>query len=95
MGRFLFRRMYFAVFSMIAATLIVFGLSRAAGDPLLLYAQQGGGYGLTPEQKKLIEEYLGLDKPLAIQYLVWIGNAARGNLGETLLDRTKVSKLIS
>ena len=94
MAKFLIRRVYFAVFSMFAATIIVFGLSRAAGDPLLLYAQQGGGYGLSPAQRKNIEEYLGLDKPLMVQYFVWVGNALRLNLGETLLDRTAVTKLI-
>lgn len=94
MTRFLIRRVYFAFFSMFAATIIVFGLSRAAGDPLLLYAQQGGGYGLSPEQRVNIEKYLGLDKPLMVQYFVWLGNALRGNLGQTLLDRTAVTKLI-
>ena len=94
MTKYLLRRAYFALFSMFAATVIVFGLSRAAGDPLLLYAQQGGGYGLSPEQREHIEKYLGLDKPLVIQYAVWVGNALRGNLGTTLLDRTPVTKLI-
>lgn len=95
MGRFLFRRAYFAVFSLFAATIIVFGLSRVNGDPLLVYTQQGGGYGLSEEQKKDIEEYLGLDKPLAVQYLVWVGNALRGDFSRTLLDRAPVFGLIT
>ena len=90
MGRFLFRRAYFAVFSLLAATVIVFGLSRVNGDPLLVYTQQGGGYGLSDEQRKDIEEYLGLDKPLVVQYLVWVGNALRGDFSRTLLDRAPV-----
>lgn len=94
MGRFLIRRGYFALFSLLAATIIVFGLSRAAGDPLLLYAQGGGSYGLSPEQRQQLTEYLGLDKPLVIQYLSWVWNALQGDMGETLLDRTPVFDLI-
>lgn len=94
MGKFLLRRAYFALFSLFAATIIVFGLSRAAGDPLLIYAQEGGGYGMSEEHKKQLEIYLGLDKPLVVQYLVWIGNSMKGDFGKTLLDRTPVFNLI-
>lgn len=93
MTRFLFRRLYFAVFSMFAATIIVFCMSRLIGDPLLLYAQ-AGGYGMPPEQKEYLRAYLGLDKPLIVQYFVWIWNALQGDLGKSLLDRTPVSTMI-
>lgn len=95
MSRFLIRRAFFAVFSLFAATIIVFGLSRVHGDPLLVYTQEGGGYGLSPEQKKEIEKYLGLDKPLVVQYFVWVGNALRGDFSRTLLDRAPVFGLIT
>lgn len=91
MGKFLLRRFLFAIFTLVAATMIVFGLSRAAGDPLLLYAQERGGYGFSEEEREALNKYLGLDKPLIVQYFVWVGNALRGNLGVTLLDRTSVS----
>ncbi len=94
MGKFLVRRVYFTIFSLFAATIIVFGLSRATGDPLLLYAQGGGSYGLSPEQKEELTRYLGLDKPLIVQYFLWVGNALRGDLGKSLLDRASVAKLI-
>ncbi|MYA62976.1 MAG: ABC transporter permease [Dehalococcoidia bacterium] len=94
MRGFLIRRAYFALLSLIAATMIVFGLSRVYGDPLLVYTQEGGGYGLSDEQKEEISRYLGLDKPLIVQYLVWIGNSIRGDFGKTLLDRAPVYGLI-
>jgi peptide/nickel transport system permease protein len=93
-GKFLIRRFYFTIFSLFAATIIVFGLSRATGDPLLLYAQGGGSYGLSPEQRAYLSRYLGLDKPLLVQYFVWVGNAVKGDLGRSLLDRSSVAKLI-
>ncbi len=94
MRSYLVRRAYFAILSLIAATMIVFGLSRVYGDPLLVYTQEGGGYGLSEEQKEEISRYLGLDKPLAVQYLVWVGNSLRGDFGKTLLDRAPVYGLI-
>ena len=78
---------------MFAATIIVFCMSRLIGDPLLLYAQ-AGGYGMPPEQKEYLRQYLGLDKPLIVQYFVWIWNALQGDLGKSLLDRTPVSTMI-
>ncbi len=94
MRHFLIRRAYFAILSLLAATIIVFGLSRVKGDPLLVYTQEGGGYGLSEQQKEEISRYLGLDKPLVIQYLVWLGNSLKGDFGQTLLDRAPVSGLI-
>ena len=94
MRGFLIRRAYFALLSLFAATMIVFGLSRVYGDPLLVYTQEGGGYGLSEEQKEEISRYLGLDKPLILQYFVWVGNSLRGNFGQTLLDRAPVYGLI-
>ncbi len=91
MTRFLLRRGAFTLFSLFAATLIVFCLSRAAGDPLLLYAQNRGGYGFSEEERAGLNKYLGLDKPLVVQYLVWVGNVLRGDLGYTLIDRTPVA----
>ena len=94
MRRFLIRRALFAILSLFAATMIVFGLSRVKGDPLLVYTQEGGGYGLSEQQKEEISRYLGLDKPLVVQYLVWVGNSMKGDFGKTLLDRAPVSGLI-
>lgn len=95
MGTYLLRRASFGLFSLFAATILVFGISRLTGDPLNLYVQEGGGYGLTPEQREDITKYLGLDKPLVVQYFLWIGKALKGNLGVTLLDHAPVLPLIA
>lgn len=89
MHRFILRRFVFGVFTLVGATLITFALSRMAGDPRLLYAQEGG-YGLTPERYEALGRELGLDKPLIWQYGVWLGNILRGRWQESLLDRKPV-----
>ena len=93
MRKFLIRRFFAGILSILAATAIVFGLSRAAGDPLLLYAKPGG-YGVTPEQEQALKEKLRLDKPLIVQYLLWLTDLLQGDFGKTLLAEQEVTKVI-
>ena len=93
MQRFIARRFVFMIFSLLAATMVVFGLSRATGDPLLLYAKPGG-YGMSPEQIEALTKKLGLDKPLVVQYFMWLGRAIRGDFGRTILDERPVLQVI-
>lgn len=93
MGRYLLRRLVATLIGLIGATMIVFMLSRAVGDPRYLYAQEG--YGLTPEMWDAMGEKMGLNRPLIVQYAVWLGRTVRGDLGESLLGRTPVSQLIT
>lgn len=93
MRRFLLRRLVFSVLSMIGATLIVFVLSRMAGDPILLYAKPSG-YGMSEERIEELRNKLGLDKPLIVQYLVWVGQVVRGDFGRTLLAEQPVREVI-
>jgi len=92
MRNFIFRRFIYAIISVIAATFLVFGLSRMSGDPRLLYAKPGG-YGNTEEQWEALGKKLGLDKPFHIQYLMYLGRTLKGDLGKTLLDERPVLDL--
>jgi peptide/nickel transport system permease protein len=73
--------------------MLVFGLSRAVGDPRDLYIQEGG-YGTTPETRKFLEKQLNLDKPLAAQYGIWLGRVLRGDLGNSVFTRAPVLRQI-
>ena len=44
-----------------------------------------------PEVVAAMEKRYGLDQPLIVQYGLWLGNALRGDLGESLRMRTSVS----
>jgi peptide/nickel transport system permease protein len=94
MYKFLIRRFGYAIFALVGATLLVFGLSRLQGDPRYLFIQEGG-YGMTQETWDLLGERLGLDKPLYMQYGIWLGNAARGDLGDSLITREPVRERIA
>ena len=92
MKRFLIGRLVFAVVSIVAATFIVLVLSRASGDPLLLYANSG--YGLSAEGERVLREKLGLNHNVFVQYGIWLSRTLRGDMGETMLDRKPVSRIV-
>ncbi len=94
MQRFILRRFFYMLLTMLCASMLVFVLSRLTGDPRLLYAQEGG-YGITPEQWEALGKQLGLDKPYPVQYVNWLGRAFKGDLGQSMLDRKPVTRLLA
>ncbi len=93
MYRFIIRRLGYMFLTMLIATLLVFTLSRIVGDPRLLYVQEGG-YGLSEEAWDALGVKLHLDKPVIFQYGYWLGDALRGDLGESMLDRKPVVEIL-
>ena len=92
MRRFIVRRFVFSLVSIVVATLAVFLLSRAQGDPLLLYATSG--YGLTAESELALRKKLALDRAVPVQYALWLGRTLKGDMGETILDRKPVARVV-
>ena len=93
MRRFIIRRFVFSLVSIVVATFSVLVLSRAAGDPLLLYANSG--YGLTAESEVALRKKLALDRPVPVQYALWLGRTLKGDMGETILDRKPVFRIVT
>lgn len=90
--RYVVQRLIMLVPLLIGVTLLVFSLSRfAPGDPV--YAALG--YDYTPEQAQKMRHDLGLDRPLAAQYLTWVGDVARGRLGRSIVMNNSVQAIIS
>jgi peptide/nickel transport system permease protein len=70
----------------------VFLLVRIApGDPAAIIA---GDYA-TPEAIQKIRAGLGLDKPIHLQFALYVGSLIRGDLGQSLHSRRPVSQLIA
>ena len=88
MLRFLATRVSLIVPTFIGVTLLTFALIRVIpGDPIELLA---GERGIDPARHAELRADLGLDKPLLVQYGVYIANVARGDLGESILTREPV-----
>lgn len=88
MALFLLRRLGVLIPTFLGITLLSFGLIRLIpGDPVEVMM---GERALDPTMHAEAMHRLGLDKPLPAQYLAYIGNVMRGNLGESLVTRESV-----
>ena len=92
MARFITRRLIALVVVVVAITLVVFMLSRATGDPRYLY--MSSYTRMTTEEWEAQGRAMGLDKPLIVQYLVWVKNAAQGDFGDSVHFRRNSLDLI-
>lgn len=91
MGAFLARRSIRMAFILLIASIIVFySLRFAPGDPT--------GAALNPaaleEVREAYRHRLGLDQPIYRQYLTYLSNLLRGNLGVSIINGTRISELL-
>jgi len=87
MQRYILRRLVFLVFVIVGVTLLLFVIMyMLPGDP----ARAAAGPGAKPEQVERLRIKLGLDKPPHIQYLTYMGNLLRGDLGTSIRTRKPV-----
>jgi peptide/nickel transport system permease protein len=52
------------------------------------------GQNADPESITAMRKLLGLDRPLYVQYVEWLGNAARGDLGTSYINEQSVTSLV-
>jgi len=88
--RFVLRRLAVGVFLCVGVTLIAFTLTQVVpGDPIS--ASLGDAAASDPEIVAAFRARFGLDRPLPEQYVIYLGNLLRGDLGESLLTRRPVA----
>jgi len=76
---------------LLVVAVLVFALLRLApGDPAAIMA----GDAASAEQIERIRAGLGLDKPIIVQFGIWLGKVLSGDLGESFYFRIKVTTLI-
>jgi peptide/nickel transport system permease protein len=76
----------------IISVLLFFLVRSAPGGPLTSARRNPN---VTKEQIEAIEEKLGLNDPLPVQYGRWIGEMFKGNLGESIKFRRPVNDMIA
>jgi len=93
MARFLIQRLLAAILTIFVTTIAVSMLIHLVpGDPVqIMYAQS---QGTTPEQLEAVRERLGLDQPLVVQYLSFLGRVLHGDLGVTIRGEQPVLELL-
>jgi peptide/nickel transport system permease protein len=82
MRRYLVERLVSGAFVLFGVSFIVFVLSHLApGDP----AQVMLGPLATPRELASLREQLGLDRPILVQYGIWLSRVAQGDLGRSIM----------
>ena len=92
MARFLGRRLIRAVLTVWAVATLVFLLMHALPGDVVLVLLDTVGAG-SPAAEKM-RQFLGLDRPLHVQYFDWLGDILRGDMGNSLLGGYPVWDLV-
>jgi len=87
MRTYVLRRLLVAMPSLLIASLIVFTLPRMIPGDVVQLMLEEKAYGKDLEE---LRAKLGLDRPIPVQYMLWLGEVGRGNLGESLWTRQPV-----
>jgi peptide/nickel transport system permease protein len=91
-GRYILRRLAFAIPTLIGISIIIFAiLALAPGDPLSQFAANPE---VPIEVRERIRASLGLDQPGYVRYLKWLWQMLQGDLGFSFASRSPVSGLI-
>ena len=91
MGKYALRRLVQMLPVLLIVSIAVFSIIHLIpGDPAKIMA----GSNATEAQVAALRQQYGLDKPLWIQYFIWLGNVLKGNLGTSLLNGYPVNELI-
>jgi len=89
------RRLLHALLVVLLVSILVFVVMRLLpGDPILMYVTAADMQTSSAEQVAALKRELGLDRPLAFQYVDWLGKVVRGDLGQSILFRYSVTEEI-
>ena len=92
--RYVAQRVFLGLLSIFGLTLVVFVFLRAIpGDAAILILGPDSAASETEVQQ--LRAQLGLDDPLPVQYLRWLGDVVRGDLGKSLFTGRSVGQEVS
>ena len=90
MARYLFRRLLYFVPVIFLVTVVVFSITMLLpGDPALAFLGEANIHDKVAYQA--MRKELGLDRPLALQYVLWLGKALQGDLGRSVRTHEAVT----
>ncbi len=92
MGRYLLRRLLIAVPSLLGISVVLFTvLALAPGDP---FGELASNPNVPPEVADALRAKFGLDDPVVLRYLHWLGAMLHGDWGFSFVSRMNVDTLI-
>ncbi|ESP87390.1 ABC transporter permease [Candidatus Halobonum tyrrellensis] len=92
MWRYILKRVAHSVFVMwLVATTVFFGLRAIPGGPVRAML----GQEATPEAVAALRERLGLDQPLPVQYVDWMGDMLTLEFGRSIVSSERVGTIVA
>ena len=89
MRKFILKRLGYAVLSLFLLSFTIFFFVRVTGDPTTLLVEPGA----SREDIAALQQQLGLDRPVWVQYGSFVSSLARGDFGRSFYYRTPVVEL--
>jgi peptide/nickel transport system permease protein len=90
MQRYIVRRVGQSLMALLILSILIFGMVRLTGDPTLLMLPEDA----TQADMIQLQRALGLDRPIPVQYWVFITNALQGDFGRSIKGRMPVIDII-
>lgn len=90
MQRYIIHRLGQAVLALVVISVVVFALARVTGSPLDVLLPEEA----TAVDVARVEARWGLDQPIHVQYIKYMGNVLRGDFGESFRFRGQVGDMI-
>ncbi len=97
MTTYIIRRLLLMIPTIIGITIMVFAISRIApGDPVSISMGPGGQMDAqrAADVRKARMELYGLDKPIPLQYITWLGRVVRLDFGDSIKHHRPVIDII-
>ncbi|MCZ4508064.1 ABC transporter permease [Streptomyces sp. ActVer] len=96
MIRFALRRLLVLLVALFTVSVVTFLIPYlSGGDPVrTILRSRVSGQALDPAAVEALRGELGLDRPLPVQYLDWLGRAVQGDFGLSFTSRTPVEQLL-
>jgi len=90
MGRYILKRLWHGVIVILGVTIIVFVVTRLIGDPVKLMLPMEA----TLEQRAAFEKQLGLDRPIPVQFVEFLGDIAHFDFGDSLWQHRPAMEIV-
>jgi peptide/nickel transport system permease protein len=95
MSAYIIRRLIQAVIVFFLITLLIFLVMRLLpGDPVYMIISKAAANTASEMQLDVIRHQYGLDKPLMMQYVNWLGGVFHGDFGVSILTNTDVRQVL-
>lgn len=93
--KFLMKNLFRAVIILLLVSIVSFILiSKSPVDPIRTYLGEVGMANASPEKIQQLKNYFGVNTPPVERYLNWLKDFVRGNMGDSLIYRQPVLKII-